>query len=447
MYITKEKDQIVTWYNFGLSLNAVSDLFANSFPERPTPNLPTILRILSKFKRHECVNTNHHKRKRTKPARNEKIRNQLVHRIEENNRYWSRNNLYLFKESKTQYPLKVNIWAGLIDYNIIGLFFIDGNLNGEKYLELLQSQISLALNALDLDYDAESQHDGCSIGHKGEINCPPHLLDLSPNDLFYCGFLKAKVYIDKVENLEELKQRVREASQSITPLNKGVMFDMSKVQELTTKQIDEKIDSLAVNGNKVIENINQQSGNIQLSSNESFLISMSVPNLKIKVLCQPDGNNIRTVRVKSSRSRLKRISSAEESKLEEYYNLLTKDLERLAITNWPIVSFCLCNTVTAQSPKNYLFESKNTTATNILELCDQKTPHVILKAVLKVKPHHLVERHIFYFKIPSTLKNEIGTIAQKIRSKSYILFKSQTLPEDIKKLICSHFEKCLSNKH
>lgn len=35
--------------------------------------------------------------------------------------------------------IKVNVWAGLISNNIIGPFFIDGNLHGEKYLELLQS--------------------------------------------------------------------------------------------------------------------------------------------------------------------------------------------------------------------------------------------------------------------------------------------------------------------
>ncbi|KAJ8951110.1 hypothetical protein NQ318_021554 [Aromia moschata] len=35
--------------------------------------------------------------------------------------------------------LTVNVWAGIIGENIIGPFFIDGNLNGETYLSLLQN--------------------------------------------------------------------------------------------------------------------------------------------------------------------------------------------------------------------------------------------------------------------------------------------------------------------
>ncbi|KAJ8942110.1 hypothetical protein NQ318_000705 [Aromia moschata] len=41
----------------------------------------------------------------------------------------------------TQNPEKVNIWAGTIGENIIGPFFIDGNLNGETYLALLQNNV------------------------------------------------------------------------------------------------------------------------------------------------------------------------------------------------------------------------------------------------------------------------------------------------------------------
>ncbi|KAF2899057.1 hypothetical protein ILUMI_07125 [Ignelater luminosus] len=85
MHTAEKKVQIVTWYNSELSLNAVFDLLANSYPERPTPNPSSISRIFLKFRRHGCVDTNHHKRRRTKPIRNEEIGNLLVHRIEENN--------------------------------------------------------------------------------------------------------------------------------------------------------------------------------------------------------------------------------------------------------------------------------------------------------------------------------------------------------------------------
>ncbi|KAJ8957061.1 hypothetical protein NQ318_007273 [Aromia moschata] len=49
----------------------------------------------------------------------------------QNCRYWSRENPHWMRELHTQNLEKVNVWAGIIGENIIGPFFIDGNLNGE----------------------------------------------------------------------------------------------------------------------------------------------------------------------------------------------------------------------------------------------------------------------------------------------------------------------------
>ncbi|KAJ8941074.1 hypothetical protein NQ318_003255 [Aromia moschata] len=56
-------------------------------------------------------------------------------------RYWSRENTHWMRELHTQNPEKVNVWAGIIGENIIGPFFIDGNLNGETNLALLQNNV------------------------------------------------------------------------------------------------------------------------------------------------------------------------------------------------------------------------------------------------------------------------------------------------------------------
>ncbi|KAJ8933593.1 hypothetical protein NQ318_003349 [Aromia moschata] len=45
------------------------------------------------------------------------------------------------RELHTQNPEKINVWSGIIGENIIGSFFIDGNLNGETYLALLQNNV------------------------------------------------------------------------------------------------------------------------------------------------------------------------------------------------------------------------------------------------------------------------------------------------------------------
>lgn len=42
---------------------------------------------------------------------------------------------------RTQYPQKLNDLTGMLGEYIIGPFFIDGNLNGVKYLQVLQNQI------------------------------------------------------------------------------------------------------------------------------------------------------------------------------------------------------------------------------------------------------------------------------------------------------------------
>jgi hypothetical protein len=42
----------------------------------------------------------------------------------------------IFISTRTQYPQKINIWAGIFNNNIIGPFEIEGNLNSATYLDL-----------------------------------------------------------------------------------------------------------------------------------------------------------------------------------------------------------------------------------------------------------------------------------------------------------------------
>lgn len=49
---------------------------------------------------------------------------------------------------RTQFQHKVNVWTGIVGTSIVGLLFIEGTLNSEKYLELLQNCIIPLLTAL-----------------------------------------------------------------------------------------------------------------------------------------------------------------------------------------------------------------------------------------------------------------------------------------------------------
>jgi hypothetical protein len=67
-------------------------------------------------------------------------------------------NPYAIKEIDTQWPNKVNVWAGMIGNHILGTFFIDGNLNRVKYMELLIMQVGPALNEVIFQHDGAPPH-------------------------------------------------------------------------------------------------------------------------------------------------------------------------------------------------------------------------------------------------------------------------------------------------
>jgi transposase len=154
-------------------------------------------------------------------------------------RYWSQENQHRTLSLRTQYPQKLNVWAGILGDNIIGPFFIDGNLNGAKYLQLLQNNIIpavLQLQNVDINR-VWYQHDGCPahnaareylntifpnrvISRDGTIKWPPRSPDLTPLDFFIWGYIKETIYQHQHEraiNLDELRNKILNAFQNINP--------------------------------------------------------------------------------------------------------------------------------------------------------------------------------------------------------------------------------------
>lgn len=83
--------------------------------------------------------------------------------VNKQNERWSDENPYWKVETHTQTPQKVNVWCSIVGSNILGPFFIDGNLGGPKYLDLLLSQIVPAIQDLfpgELFDDVWFQQDG-----------------------------------------------------------------------------------------------------------------------------------------------------------------------------------------------------------------------------------------------------------------------------------------------
>src|SRR6202042_2575462 len=56
----------------------------------------------------------------------------------QNVRYWSDVNPHIYRDCNTQFPQKLNVWAGILGNHIIGPLFIEGNLTGPLYLDMLE---------------------------------------------------------------------------------------------------------------------------------------------------------------------------------------------------------------------------------------------------------------------------------------------------------------------
>ncbi|KAJ8935258.1 hypothetical protein NQ318_007068 [Aromia moschata] len=63
-------------------------------------------------------------------------------------KYWSTENTHWMMEANTQYPEKVNVWAGIVNSQIIRLYFFDGTLTGSRYLDFLQNFLVLELRMI-----------------------------------------------------------------------------------------------------------------------------------------------------------------------------------------------------------------------------------------------------------------------------------------------------------
>lgn len=154
-------------------------------------------------------------------------------------RFWSRENPRRRMDKCTQYPQKLNVWAGMLGNFIIGPFFIGGNLTGNVYLNLLRDQILPAIRALPgVDMNRLwFQHDGCPahsaiqvklfldanfpnrlITNGGTIHWPARSPDLAPNDFTLWGTVKQKIYTyPRATTLEELREKISAAFGEITP--------------------------------------------------------------------------------------------------------------------------------------------------------------------------------------------------------------------------------------
>lgn len=153
----------------------------------------------------------------------------------QNTRYWSRENHYPIFTRQQQGRFGFSVCCFILDTQIKFHFF-QGNLTGERYLNILNQILPELVDNCPLLYlpNIYFQQDGCPahnshlvknyldenfpgrwIGTHGPVKWPPRSPDLTILDFFLWGFLKNKIYQRQHQSLEELQAATKNAFQDL----------------------------------------------------------------------------------------------------------------------------------------------------------------------------------------------------------------------------------------
>ena len=143
---------------------------------------------------------------------------------------WSLTNQHLKVEKDMQHRASVTVWAGISSAGIIGPVFIEGTVNAEKYLKILQEHVFNLAQDMWFMQDGAPAHfarkvreeldmhlPGRWIGRRGAIEWSPRSCDLTPCDFFLWGFLKDKVYKRNPQTLPQLQAAIQEEVRAVSP--------------------------------------------------------------------------------------------------------------------------------------------------------------------------------------------------------------------------------------
>lgn len=151
--------------------------------------------------------------------------------------YWSQENPHWLREHRFQNIWGINVWCGIINGHIIGPKFYDGTLTGQRYLEFLRDDLpnyledipyAIRLNMI-LQHDGAPPHNAAIVTnylnevyhnkwigtHSEQIQWPARSPDLTPLDFFLWPYLKERVYVTPPNDIEDLKNRIREECRQI----------------------------------------------------------------------------------------------------------------------------------------------------------------------------------------------------------------------------------------
>lgn len=150
----------------------------------------------------------------------------------QNCRWWADENPNFIIECRDQYSFKTNVWCGIFYGRLIGPYFFHENLNSQRYLNFLMTEITDLIDDMVLEERSVLwfQQDGASIhstlavrsylnqlfgdkwiGRYSAYPWPARSPDLTPLDFSLWGYLKEKVYRKRpFRNIEHLENTIRD---------------------------------------------------------------------------------------------------------------------------------------------------------------------------------------------------------------------------------------------
>lgn len=140
----------------------------------------------------------------------------------QNYRTWSAVNPHIFRETNL-HPVKVGVWAGISRRRIIGPIFFEGTINGERYKTQILETIINQMHDDELQRGYFQQDGATAHTTRGNLTYlaeffedrvisrdlwPPRSPDLTPPDFFLWGYLKNKIFRNRMHDIEELKNAI-----------------------------------------------------------------------------------------------------------------------------------------------------------------------------------------------------------------------------------------------
>lgn len=88
-----------------------------------------------------------------------------------NEHWWSNENPYVTRQDAYQHRFSVNVWADILNNNLIGPYFIDGRFDSVSYLNILNNVVSEMLEDVPLNIyrDLYYQHDGAPAHYQVRV--------------------------------------------------------------------------------------------------------------------------------------------------------------------------------------------------------------------------------------------------------------------------------------